>query len=116
MATVPCTRVGRRTPCQGPLPPDPPAGPFGSLFVSSLGVGLAEVGDKTQIAPVGLAARFKVFYPVVVGTTLGMMASNIPAVLIGNRTADKLRIRAVRIACAIVFAALGAATLLGYGR
>jgi Ca2+/H+ antiporter, TMEM165/GDT1 family len=45
-----------------------------------------------------------------------MMAANIPAVVIGNRMANKLPIRAIRIGCGIVFGSLGAATLLGYGR
>jgi putative Ca2+/H+ antiporter (TMEM165/GDT1 family) len=72
---------------------------------------IAEIGDKTQIATVGLAARFEQFLPVVVGTTLGMMLANIPAVLIGDRIAEKLPVRAIRITAAVVFAALGALTL-----
>jgi putative Ca2+/H+ antiporter (TMEM165/GDT1 family) len=71
----------------------------------------AEIGDKTQIATVGLAARFEVFYFVVIGTTLGMMLANIPAVLIGNRIADKVPVKAIRITAAVVFAALGIVTL-----
>jgi putative Ca2+/H+ antiporter (TMEM165/GDT1 family) len=77
---------------------------------------LAEIGDKTQIATIGLAARFEVFYPVVIGTTLGMMLANIPAVLIGDRMADKLPVKAIRIAAAILFAALGGITLAEVGR
>jgi Ca2+/H+ antiporter, TMEM165/GDT1 family len=73
----------------------------------------AEIGDKTQIATVALAARFEVFYFVVLGTTLGMMLANIPAVLIGNKLAGRLPVRAIRISAAIVFAALGAITLSG---
>jgi putative Ca2+/H+ antiporter (TMEM165/GDT1 family) len=73
----------------------------------------AEIGDKTQIATVALAARFEAFYFVVVGTTLGMMLANIPAVLIGNKLAGRLPVRAIRISAAIVFAALGAITLSG---
>jgi len=77
---------------------------------------IAEIGDKTQIATVGLAARFEQFYPVVIGTTLGMMLANIPAVLIGDRIAEKLPIREIRIAAAVVFAALGFLTIAkGYG-
>jgi putative Ca2+/H+ antiporter (TMEM165/GDT1 family) len=72
---------------------------------------IAEISDKTQIATVGLAARFEQFYPVVIGTTLGMMLANIPAVLIGNRIAEKLPVRAIRIAAAVVFAALGFLTI-----
>jgi putative Ca2+/H+ antiporter (TMEM165/GDT1 family) len=88
------------------------AGPFTATLITFC---LAEIGDKTQIATVGLAAQFKVIYPVVIGTTLGMMLANVPAVLIGNKIADKLPVAAIRIATAIVFAILGAATLLGVG-
>jgi Ca2+/H+ antiporter, TMEM165/GDT1 family len=77
---------------------------------------LAEIGDKTQIATIGLAARFAAFYPVVIGTTLSMMLANIPAVLIGDRIADKLPVKAIRITAAIVFAALGVLTLVGVRR
>src|SRR5438874_13060204 len=73
---------------------------------------LAEFGDKTQIATIGLAARFGQFAPVVIGTTLGMMLVNIPTVLIGDRAAAKLPVRAIRISAAAVFAALGLLTLL----
>jgi putative Ca2+/H+ antiporter (TMEM165/GDT1 family) len=76
---------------------------------------LAEIGDKTQIATIGLAARFEQFYPVVLGTTLGMMLANIPAVVIGARIADKLPVRAIRITAAAVFAGLGVLTLAGGG-
>ena len=76
---------------------------------------IAEIGDKTQIATIGLAARFEAFYPVVIGTTLGMMLANIPAVLIGDRIYDRLPVKAIRIAAAIVFAALGVLTLAGVG-
>jgi Ca2+/H+ antiporter, TMEM165/GDT1 family len=77
---------------------------------------LAEIGDKTQLATIGLAARFEVFYPVVIGTTLGMMLANIPAVLIGRQAADRLPLKAIRITAAAAFAALGAITLAGIGR
>jgi putative Ca2+/H+ antiporter (TMEM165/GDT1 family) len=76
---------------------------------------LAEIGDKTQIATIGLAARFETFYPVVIGTTLGMMLANIPAVLVGNRIAEKLPVKAIRITAAVVFAALGVLALAGIG-
>ena len=68
---------------------------------------IAEIGDKTQIATGGLAARFEQFLPVVAGTTLGIMLANIPAVLVANRIADKLPVRAIRITAAVMFAALG---------
>ena len=76
---------------------------------------LAEIGDKTQIATIGLAARFEAFYPVVMGTTLGMMLANIPAVLIGGRIADRLPMKAIRITAAVVFAALSVLTFAGVG-
>jgi putative Ca2+/H+ antiporter (TMEM165/GDT1 family) len=72
---------------------------------------IAEIGDKTQIATVGLAARFEQFYPVVIGTTLGMMLANIPAVFVGDRIAEKLPVRTIRITAAMVFAALGVLTI-----
>jgi putative Ca2+/H+ antiporter (TMEM165/GDT1 family) len=86
-------------------------------FVSTLiAFFLAEIGDKTQIATIGLAARFEQFYPVVIGTTLGMMLANVPAVLVGNKVADRLPVKAIRITAAIVFATLGALTLAGVGK
>jgi len=85
-------------------------------FISTLvAFFLAEIGDKTQIATVGLAARFEVFYAVVGGTTLGMMLANIPVVLAGNRLANRLPVKAIRVTAAIVFAALGGLTLAGVG-
>jgi Ca2+/H+ antiporter, TMEM165/GDT1 family len=73
----------------------------------------AEIGDKTQIATIGLAARFEAFYLVVLGTTLGMMLANIPAVVIGGKLAGRLPVKAIRLTAAIVFAALGIITLSG---
>ena len=85
-------------------------------FISTLiAFFIAEIGDKTQIATVGLAARFEQFYPVVIGTTLGMMLANIPAVLLGDKVADALPVKAIRITAAIVFAAIGLLTLTGVG-
>jgi putative Ca2+/H+ antiporter (TMEM165/GDT1 family) len=88
------------------------AGAFTATLVAFF---LAEIGDKTQIATIGLAARFEQFYPVVIGTTLGMMLANIPAVLIGERIADKLPVKAIRIAAAVVFTVLGVLTVAGAG-
>jgi putative Ca2+/H+ antiporter (TMEM165/GDT1 family) len=82
----------------------------GGVFTATLvAFFLAEIGDKTQIATIGLAARFEQFYPVVLGTT------PIPAVLVGDRIADKLPVKAIRITAALAFAALGALTLAGIG-
>jgi putative Ca2+/H+ antiporter (TMEM165/GDT1 family) len=84
------------------------SGAFMSTLVAFF---LAEIGDKTQIATIGLAARFEQFYPVVAGTTLGMMLANIPAVFLGDKLATTLPVKAIRFTAAIVFAVLGILTL-----
>jgi len=91
-------------------------GRWGAFTSTLVAFFLAEIGDKTQIATVGLAARFEHFLPVVAGTTLGMMLANIPAVILGDRLAGELPVRAIRIIAAIVFAGLGVLTLLGIGK
>ena len=88
-------------------------GPFATALVTFF---LAEIGDKTQIATIGLAARFEQFCPVVVGTTLGMMLANIPAVLVGDRLAGRLPLKWIRLASAVVFTGLAVFTLAGPGR
>jgi putative Ca2+/H+ antiporter (TMEM165/GDT1 family) len=88
----------------------------GAIVSTLIAFFLAEIGDKTQIATIGLAARFEQFYPVVIGTTLGMMLANVPAVLLGSKLADRLPVKAIRITAAIVFAALGVLTLSGVGK
>ena len=86
-----------------------------AFLVSTMVVGLAEIGDKTQIVTIGLAARFEQLCAVVLGATLGMMLANIPAVLIGDRLAGKLPVRAIRMVAAVVFAALCLWTLVRGG-
>jgi len=76
---------------------------------------LAEMGDKTQVATVALAARFDALVAVVAGTTLGMMIANVPAVLLGDRIAHKIPLRLVHGLAAMIFGILGVATLLGAG-
>lgn len=86
------------------------------VFVTTLvAFFLAEMGDKTQVATVALAAQYHAFFSVVAGTTFGMMIANVPAVLIGDRLAHKLPIRLVHGIAAAIFAVLGIATLLGAG-
>jgi putative Ca2+/H+ antiporter (TMEM165/GDT1 family) len=86
------------------------------VFVTTLiAFFLAEMGDKTQIATVALAANYQALVPVVLGTTLGMMVANVPAVLLGHRIAEKLPVRTVHLVAALIFAALGVAVLLGAG-
>ena len=86
----------------------------GGVFVTTLiAFFLAEMGDKTQIATVALAARFDALAAVVAGTTLGMMIANVPAVLLGDRLAHRIPVRWVHALAALLFAGLGLATLLG---
>jgi putative Ca2+/H+ antiporter (TMEM165/GDT1 family) len=77
---------------------------------------LAEMGDKTQIATVALAARYTDLVAVVAGTTLGMMISNVPAVFLGDRIARKVSMNLLHGIAAAIFAALGLLTLFNVGR
>jgi putative Ca2+/H+ antiporter (TMEM165/GDT1 family) len=85
-------------------------GVFGTTLVAFF---LAEMGDKTQIATVALAAQYQALVAVVAGTTLGMMIANVPAVLLGEKLAERLPVRLVHLVAAAIFAVLGIATLLG---
>lgn len=87
-------------------------GVFGTTLIAFF---LAEMGDKTQVATVALAAQFHSLVAVVSGTTLGMMIANVPAVLLGDKIAHKLPVRLVHAVAALIFALLGVATLLGAG-
>ena len=69
----------------------------GAFVATLIAFFLAEIGDKTQIATIGLAARFEQFYPVVIGTTLGMMLANVPAVILGDKLGGSLPVKAIRI-------------------
>ena len=84
-------------------------GVYGTTLVSFF---LAEMGDKTQIATVALAARYASFYWVVAGTTTGLLLADVPAVLLGDRLAGRLPTRAVHVVAAAMFALLGMALLL----
>jgi putative Ca2+/H+ antiporter (TMEM165/GDT1 family) len=77
---------------------------------------LAEMGDKTQIATVALAARYDAFVAVVAGTTLGMMLANVPAVYLGDQIAKKVSMTLVHGVSALIFAVLGVLTLFNVGR
>ncbi|MDR2165545.1 MAG: TMEM165/GDT1 family protein [Zoogloeaceae bacterium] len=74
---------------------------------------LAEMGDKTQVATVALAARFDNLAAIVTGTTVGMMLANIPAVLLGDKMAARLPARLLHGVAAVIFALLGGYALLG---
>ena len=88
-------------------------GVFGTTLVTFF---MAEMGDKTQIATVALAAQYHSFFFVVAGTTLGMMIADVPAVLLGDRIAHRMPVKIVHRIAAAIFAILGALTLLGAGQ
>ena len=79
-------------------------GVFGTTLVAFF---LAEMGDKTQIATVMLAAQYNAFFWVVAGTTLGMMLANAPVVWLGDKITRKVPIRAVHLISAVIFLVLG---------
>jgi putative Ca2+/H+ antiporter (TMEM165/GDT1 family) len=88
------------------------AGRFGVFGATTITFFLAEMGDKTQIATVALAANYSSVILVVIGTTLGMMIADVPAVFIGTKFAQKVSMRLVHGIAAAVFAVLGVITLL----
>ncbi len=90
----------------------PQLGVFGTTLVAFF---LLEMGDKTQIATVALAARYASLASVVAGTTLGMMLANVPAVLLGEVAARKLPMRLVHGIAGAIFLAMGVLVLLGVG-
>lgn len=70
------------------------------------------MGDKTQVATVALAARYGEFWPVLAGTTLGMMIANVPAVLLGERVVRIFPMKFIRWLAAAIFALVGVAALV----
>jgi putative Ca2+/H+ antiporter (TMEM165/GDT1 family) len=88
---------------------------YGVFATTVIAFFLAEMGDKTQIATVALAARYESTVAVIAGTTFGMMLANVPAVLFGERIARKVPLRLVHGIAALMFAVLGVGTLLGAG-
>ena len=82
-----------------------------AFLVSTSIVALAEMGDKTQIATVMLAAQYNAYAWVVAGTTLGMMLANAPVVWLGERMMRRVPVRAVHIVSALIFLALGVLAL-----
>jgi putative Ca2+/H+ antiporter (TMEM165/GDT1 family) len=87
-------------------------GVFGATLVTFF---LAEMGDKTQIATFTMAAHYSSTLLVVVGTTLGMLIADVPAVFLGDRLAQRIPLRLVHGIAALIFALLGVATLFGLG-
>ncbi len=89
---------------------------FGVFGTTVLAFFLAEMGDKTQIATVALAARYADLLAVVAGTTLGMMLANVPAVFLGDAIAKRVSMPLVHGVAALIFAVLGLLTLFNVGR
>ena len=87
-------------------------GVFGATLITFF---LAEMGDKTQVATVAMAAHYLDAWRVVAGTTLGMLIADVPAVFLGHRLSAKLSLKWMHAGAALVFAALGIATLFGVG-
>jgi putative Ca2+/H+ antiporter (TMEM165/GDT1 family) len=85
----------------------------GAFIATVVAFFLAEIGDKTQVATIALAAKFGSLLPVVAGTTLGMLIADVPAVLFGDRVCGRAGIRIVRWVAAGIFAALGLAAAAG---
>jgi Ca2+/H+ antiporter, TMEM165/GDT1 family len=88
---------------------------FGAFGTTLIAFFLAEMGDKTQIATVALAARYPDLVAVVAGTTLGMMIADVPAVFVGGKLASQVPMRLVHAIAAAIFALLGVLTLLNVG-
>ncbi len=87
-------------------------GVFGATLITFF---LAEMGDKTQVATVAMAAHYETPLLVVIGTTLGMLIADVPAVFVGDKLASKIPMKLVHSIAAGVFAVLGMGTLLGAG-
>lgn len=84
----------------------------GAFLTTTVAFFLAEMGDKTQLATIALGARYQGLAIVVLGTTLGMMIANVPAVLVGEALAHRIPMKAVRWTAAALFVTVGVWTLL----
>jgi putative Ca2+/H+ antiporter (TMEM165/GDT1 family) len=78
-----------------------------AFFATVIAFFLAEIGDKTQVATVLLAAKYSPLWQVILGTTVGMLLANVPVVLLGSRFADRLPLKTARLVAALLFLALG---------
>lgn len=88
---------------------------YGVFTTTLIAFFLAEMGDKTQVATVALAAQYHSFLWVVAGTTFGMMLANAPAVYFGDKIANRMPVKIVHRIAAVIFVVLGIATLMGAG-
>jgi putative Ca2+/H+ antiporter (TMEM165/GDT1 family) len=88
---------------------------FGVFTATVVAFFLAEMGDKTQLATMALAAQYQSLLWVVAGSTAGMMIANVPVVLFGEWLTQRIPVRQIHIVCALLFALMGALTLLNAG-
>jgi len=86
---------------------EPAAPRFGAFLTTTVAFFLVEIGDKTQIATIALGAQFENVLLVTMGTTLGMMLANVPAVWFGNAIVERISLKAVRTIAAMLFLAIG---------
>ncbi|HEV7985433.1 MAG TPA: TMEM165/GDT1 family protein [Steroidobacteraceae bacterium] len=87
---------------------------YGAFIVTATAFFMAEMGDKTQIVALALAAKYRDLIAVVAGTTIGMMIVNVPTVLLAEKVTRVVPLNWIRVAAALVYALLGVLTLLGF--
>jgi putative Ca2+/H+ antiporter (TMEM165/GDT1 family) len=92
-----------------------PESEYGVFLVTLVAFFLAEIGDKTQLATVALAAKFDSLGAVVAGTTAGMLVADAPAVLLGGKASLIIPVKTIRYVAAALFAAMGIAVFAGFG-
>ncbi|MET0241753.1 MAG: TMEM165/GDT1 family protein [Sphingobium sp.] len=80
---------------------------FGAFVTTTIAFFIVEMGDKTQIATIALGARFQAVLPVMMGTTIGMLIANVPAVFLGNELIKRVPLNVVRTIAALLFLAIG---------
>lgn len=86
---------------------EPKPSRYGAFLTTTLAFFLVEIGDKTQIATIALGAQFQNVLTVTMGTTLGMMLANVPAVYLGNAIVERVSLKLVRIVAALLFVVIG---------
>lgn len=86
---------------------EPRALRFGAFVTTTIAFFIVEIGDKTQVATIALAAQFQNFILVTVGTTIGMMLANVPAVYFGNAMVERVSLKLVHMVAALLFLAVG---------
>ncbi|MCX7183385.1 MAG: TMEM165/GDT1 family protein [Nitrosospira sp.] len=87
-------------------------GVFGITFIAFF---LAEMGDKTQIATIAMSAHYATPLLVIIGTTIGMLLADVPAVFVGNKFASKIPMKLMHAIAAVIFLILGVTILIGVG-